>query len=131
MAKAVLVVLVIRDAGMRSMLTAQIAAAGAHLLTAEDAAELLARRLVRRPSLLVLDEADIEGDPLRWLERQWSHGEWSQVAVLTVESPAPASAQEWLHYLPRAQAAASVAALLRDWERVPPMPLDENRRNPL
>ena len=96
-ARAVLVALIIGDAGLRSALTARLALHGVDLMTAAtiDAA---GRRKPGEPSILVVDAAGIERERGDWLETLVLENRWQRILVLAADAPAaPTGRNELIH----------------------------------
>ncbi|UZK67481.1 hypothetical protein [Sphingomonas sp. M1-B02] len=114
-----LVVLIVRDETLRSVLAGRLARAGINLLTADSGDErLFRRRMVRGPTMLVIDEAGIAGNPGQWIEAQWRKGSWRRIAVLTTVAPIPANDEDWLVYVDRDSATSELNALIDRWAKV-------------
>lgn len=114
--RPMLVVVVVEDPGLRSALAAQLALSGINLLTAESfESDIIERRMIRQPSMLIIDEEGIEGDPGVWVERQWLDRAWERVVVLTVDMPAVADTTEWLVHLDRRWPAREIAGRVAEW----------------
>jgi hypothetical protein len=78
----VLLVLAIREAGLRSALAAQLALSGANLITTEDVDNPALLRGVRRPAVLVLDGAMAAERPTAWIETALEDLRWLQIVLL-------------------------------------------------
>jgi hypothetical protein len=110
----VLLVLIIREAGLRSMLAARLSLVGADLVTAMDIHDPAVQRNVRGPAVLVLDEDAVAGRSAEWLDAVVAEPQWDHVVVLTGRSPAGAAGDR-LVFLERATAPATLAALVAQW----------------
>lgn len=109
--QAILVVVVVRDPGLRSALAARLSLDGFDLLTASGIGYgLLGSPLIRPPAVLVIDEALIPGDPDRWIETQRNIGEWRGLAVLTAAGQVPGD--DWCHRIAPRSARKAVSELL-------------------
>lgn len=84
-----LLVLAVQEAGLRSTLAAQLAMAGASLITAKDVDDPAATRGMRRPAVLVLDAETVSGKSETWLAETLEDPRWHQVVTLTPSPPAP------------------------------------------
>ena len=84
-----LLVLAVQEAGLRSTLAAQLAMAGASLITAKDVDDPAVTRGVRRPAVLVLDAETVTGKSEAWLADTLEDPRWHQVVALTPNPPAP------------------------------------------
>jgi hypothetical protein len=112
--ETLLLVLIVREAGLRSTLAARLSMAGADVLTADDFDDPRLARHKKRPLVLIADDAAVDGheggcdglvaDP-RWLR-------------LVVLSPGACAVSEdaRLIRLERAQAASTIARLLPEWQ---------------
>ena len=112
---AMLLVVVVRDPGLRGALAARLVLDGANLLTMASYREQEIERLLRRPAMLVTDESAITGDVGEWLDAEWQRGRWRRILMITVDSPLPENPHDWLTYVSRGSAADSIAGLLDDW----------------
>jgi hypothetical protein len=93
-AQALLVVVVVRDTGLRSALAAHLSLDGHDLLTASNIGYgLLGSAMIRAPSIVVIEEALIPLDAERWIERQRAAGEWLRLGVLSDAAQSPG--EEW------------------------------------
>ncbi|MEZ0241946.1 MAG: hypothetical protein ACAH11_01115 [Sphingomonas sp.] len=117
-AQAILVVVVVSDAGLRSALAAHLSLEGLDLLTASGIGYgLLGSAMIREPSVLVIDEALIPCDPDRWIENQRSVGDWRHLVVLTAAAPAPVDGADWLVRVSRRNARKLLTELLTGWAK--------------
>jgi hypothetical protein len=83
----VLLVLAVQEAGLRSALAAQLAMAGASLITANDVDDPALTRGVRRPAVLVIDTMTVSKRDGDWLAATLEDLRWHQVVVLTDQPP--------------------------------------------
>lgn len=114
--RPLLVVVIVRDAGLRSSLAAQLGGMGVNLLTAEATnSRGFDRRLVRAPSILIIDEEEIAGDQGNWIEGQWLDRAWDKVVVLSYDCTVPANDGNWLVYVDKHSPAQALAELLSGW----------------
>ena len=117
-AQAILVVVVVRDAGLRSALAAHLSLEGLDLLSASNIGYgLLGSNMIRSPSILVIDEGLIPCDPERWIEKQRSVGGWEHLVILNGATPAPVDGGEWLVRIAARNARKLLSELLADWIR--------------
>ena len=117
-AQAILVVVAVRDAGLRSALAAHLSLDGFELLTASGIGYgLLGSKMVRSPSVLVIDEGLIPCDPDRWIESQRSVGGWQHLVILNGATPTPVNGGEWLVRIAARNARRLLSELLADWAR--------------
>ncbi len=115
-AQAILVVVVVREAGLRSALAAHLSLDGFELLSASDIGYgLLGGKMIREPAILIIDESLIPRDPDRWIEKQRSLGGWRHLVVLTAAAPAPVDGGEWLVRVAERNPRKSLSELLRGW----------------
>lgn len=115
-ALAILVVVVVRDAGLRSALAAHLSLEGYDLLTASGIGYgPLGSAMIREPSILVIDEALIPCDPDRWIEKQQALGGWRHLVVLTRSAPAPVDGADWLVRISQRNARKLLSELLTGW----------------
>jgi hypothetical protein len=114
--RAILVVVVVQDAGIRSALAAHLSLDCHDLLTASNIGYgLLGSAMIREPSVLVIDEALIPCDPDRWIEKQRSMGGWRHLVVLTGAAPAPVDGSDWLVRISQRNARKMLSELLAGW----------------
>jgi len=118
-ARAILVVVVAADAGLRSALAAHLSLDGLDLLTASNIGYgLLGSSMIRKPSLLVIDETLIPCDADRWIEKQRGFGTWRYLVLLTEAAPASGERGDWLVRVaqgtPRKRLAELIAGFARD-----------------
>jgi len=117
-AQAILVVVVVADAGLRSALAAHLSLDGLDLLTASNMGYgLLGSSMIRAPSVLVIDEALIPCDPDRWIETQRALGNWRHLVVLTAAAPAPVERGAWLVRVAQSNPRKRLADLIAGWAR--------------
>jgi hypothetical protein len=115
-APAILVVVAVRDAGLRSALAAHLSLDGFELLTASGIGYgLLGSTMVRAPAILVIDETLIPCDPDRWIEKQRSLGDWRHLVVLTGAAPRPVDGGAWLVRIAGSNARKLLSELLAGW----------------
>lgn len=79
------IVLIVRDASLRSAWVARLSIAGANLITAADLDSPGLRRAAIRPALLVVDEASVGTKLGAILEDP----RWHRIVVLAASPPAP------------------------------------------
>lgn len=107
-----LLVLIVREAALRSTLVARLAMRGATVWTARAFDEKRPAS-ARMPAVLITDEESVALYPggAAALSR---HAQWRKVVVLTRRG-APASEDARLFYLARSGAVSALAGLLEDW----------------
>lgn len=109
--QAILVIVAVRDPGLRSALAARLSLEGFDLLTASGIGYgLLGSTMIRPPAVLVIDEALIPGDPDRWIEKQRSVGDWRRLAVLTAAGQV--AGDDWCHRISPRSARKAVSELV-------------------
>jgi hypothetical protein len=114
--RPLLVVVIVRDAGLRSSLAAQLGGMGVNLLTAEATNPGgFDRRLIRAPSILIIDEEEIAGDQGSWIEGQWLDRAWDRVVVLSDDAPVPVGDDNWLVYVDKHAPMRALSELLGRW----------------
>ena len=109
----ILVVVIVSDAELRSALAAQLAATGVNLLTASE--PRAARKALKRPAILVIDEVAMSGAAGEWVETLWYEGRWQKIMVLTVGIPVPDDGRDWLNYADRDSASEALTRLIDGW----------------
>jgi hypothetical protein len=115
-AQAILVVVVVREAGMRSALAAHLSLDGFELLSASNIGfGLLGSTMIREPSVLVIDEALIPCDAETWIEKQRSVGNWRHLVVVNGITPVPVDGASWLIRISHHNARQMLSELLRGW----------------
>lgn len=116
--RASLIVVIVRDAGLRSALAARLALSGITLLTARAYRQVRRQRLAE-PAVLLIDEAAMAGAEGDWVEALWLERRWARVIVLTMDGAVPASDRDWLRYVDRNSIAGSIDTLLAEWGELP------------
>lgn len=115
-AQAILVVVAVQDAALRSGLAAHLSLDRHDLLTASNIGYgLLVSTMIRDPAILVIDEGLIPGDPDRWIEAQRSLDGWRHLVVLTGDAPAPVDGGNWLVRIGGRNSRKLLTELMRDW----------------
>lgn len=113
----VLLVLAVQETGLRSALTAQLALAGASLITTGDVDNPALLRGVRRPAVLVLDGGTAAEQPESWFDSALDDGRWLQVVLLTADSdPEPARSHPKLLCVEAKQAVGALAEKIPHWK---------------
>jgi hypothetical protein len=116
--QAILIVVVVADAGLRSALAAHLSLDGLELLTASNIGYgLLGSSMIREPSILVIEEALIPCDRDTWIEKQRSVGNWRHLVVVNGVSPVPVDGGQWSVRISRDNARAMLSELLAGWVR--------------
>jgi len=117
-ALATLVVVVVADAGLRTALAAHLSLDGLDLLTASGIGYgLLDRPIIRKPAILVIDEALIPGDADLWIATQQSLDSWRHLVVLTAAAPGPVDGGDWLARVSQRNGRKPLSDLLAVWAR--------------
>lgn len=114
---SVLLVLIAREAALRSTLAARLSMVGADLITAESLEDPQLKRCVQKPCYLIVEEAMLEGRDGIWRETLLATPHWRQVVVLTGATPgqrAPDADPRLLH-LERKTAPSVIAELVPRW----------------
>lgn len=116
--RSALIVLALREAGLRSMLSAQLTSIGVDLITANDPHDPALGRSMRRPAAaLILDDAMVGARSAEWLTSLLDDPNWRTVVVLAAE-PGAATAEPGdprLIRLARANAVTALATLAAQW----------------
>jgi hypothetical protein len=115
-ARAVLVVVIVGDAGLRSVLAAQLAVRGMSLLTAGSFGAV-PRRRPDEPAILVVDEADMAGERGGQLEALQFDRRWQRVVMLTA-GVVPASDRDWLIHVSKNSAVDTIAQVVDELEEI-------------
>jgi hypothetical protein len=110
----VLLVLVLREAALRSTLVARLAMGGATVWTAQRFDEKLPAS-IRTPAVLVTDAESVDAHP-GGVVALCHDTRWRMVVVLTGDA-APDSQDARLVYIPRSDAAAALARVLETLDR--------------
>lgn len=114
--QAILVVVVVRDAGLRSALAAHLSLDGVELLTASGIGYgLLGSAMIREPTILIIDETVIPLDQQRWIDKQRNLGGWQHLVVLTTHAPPSGENDDWLVRVAQRNARKSLSGLLTGW----------------
>ncbi|MES2445516.1 MAG: hypothetical protein V4574_22035 [Pseudomonadota bacterium] len=111
----VLLVLAVQEAGLRSALAAQLAMAGASLITTGDIDNPALLRGVRRPAVLVLDGPTAAERPADWLAAALDDLRWLQVVLLTAAAEAQADPHPKLLRLEARGAVRILADRIPQW----------------
>lgn len=112
--ETLLLVLIVREAGLRSTLAARLSMAGADILTADDFADPRLARHKKRPLVLIADEAAVDGHA-GGCDRLLEDPRWLRLVVLTPRA-CPESEDPRLIRIERANAAKKIAKLLPEWQ---------------
>lgn len=113
----VLLVLAMREPGLRSMLAGRLALAGANVVTAEDADDPVLARAVRRRAVLIVDDATSASHGDGWLATLLADARWHCVVLLGDEAASPAlGGDPRMIRLRLADAATAIANLLPRWD---------------
>jgi hypothetical protein len=115
-ARAILVVVIVRDSALRSALAAHLALLGVQVLTAAGPGE--AWRRLGDSAILVIDEADMAGDRGEWIDALWDESCWQRIAVLTIDAPVSAEDRDWLLYVDKDSPADAIARIIGDWAEI-------------
>lgn len=112
----VLLVLAMRDPGLRSMLAGRLAMVGANVVTAEDVDDPVLDRAVRRRAVLIVDDATKAGHHDGWVAGLLADARWHCVVLLGDEAASPAlGGDPRVIRLRLADAATAIANLLPRW----------------
>ena len=90
--RAILVVVAVRDPGLRSLLAAELSVVGVELLTASHYLHVPAQ--AREPGIAVVDLSDMEPDPAMWLETLAAEKRWPRLAIVD-DRAAEVAAGRW------------------------------------
>lgn len=110
-----LLVLAVQEAGLRSALAAQLAMAGASLITTHDIDDPAVTRGVRKPAVLVLDTPTVAERADEWFGVTLDDLRWHQVVLLTVIAQSSAKHPKLLHCEP-AQAVRVLTEKMPQWQ---------------
>lgn len=110
----VLLVLIFAEAGLRSTLTARLSLLGVDLVTAHGLHDPALARSLRKPAVLVVDDASVCGRSEEWIDSLLGDPLWRDVVVLG-EVP-PAARDPRLLQVDRNNAVDAIAALLPRWQ---------------
>lgn len=117
-AQAILVVVVVANAGLRSALAAHLSLE-CDLLTASGVGYgLLASPMIREPAILVIDEALIPGDAERWIETQRNLAKWRHLVILTATASSSLTNADWPMRMSQRNARKHLSDLLAGWAGV-------------
>ncbi|RYY29426.1 MAG: hypothetical protein EOP62_00890 [Sphingomonadales bacterium] len=115
--ETLLLVLIIKEAGLRSTLAARLSLAGADMLTADDFEDPRLARHKKRPLVLISDEAAVmehEGG----CDGLVADPRWLRVVILS-PGACEGSDNPRLIRLERKSAAKAIGALLPEWQATP------------
>lgn len=110
-----LVVLIIRNAGLRSSLSARLELAGVEVVSAAEFRDPALERRLRARAVLVLDEEVVADEAGDWLAALRTEAQWSRIVVLVEAGDGPAGPDDRLVRIERRTAAAELARLLPQW----------------
>ena len=111
--RAVLVVLAVKDPGLRSTLAAQLPLGNVDLITGQGIDDPALRRGIRRPAVLIVDEPTVAAMPPETLEALLCEPHWRQVIAITENlHPADPDCDTRLLRIARKGASAEIGALL-------------------
>lgn len=82
--RAILVVVAVRDPGLRSLLAAELSVVGVELITAGHYLQVPAH--AREPGVAVVDASDMGPDPAMWLESLAAEKRWPRLAIVDDEA---------------------------------------------
>lgn len=112
--ETLLLVLIVREAGLRSTLVAQLSLAGADVLTADDFDDPRLARHERRRLVLIADEAAVDGRE-GGSEHLAADPRWRSLVLLSAAAPA-ANDDPRLIRVERTAAAGAIARMLPEWQ---------------
>ncbi|MCW3835731.1 hypothetical protein ACFQ1E_05630 [Sphingomonas canadensis] len=81
----VMIVLVLRDAGLRSILAARLSFAGAQVVTAQAIHDPAVTRHIRKRAVLVVEAEAVAGRSGEWIDALVDDPLWIEVVVLVEE----------------------------------------------
>lgn len=110
----VLLVLAVREPGLRSILATQLFMPEVDLVTAQDIDQAL-RRNVRRPAVLIMDAQTVAERPSGWVSELLAEPHWRCVIVVVPDGGAPMFPDERLEYLEKSAVRGRMADLLPVW----------------
>jgi hypothetical protein len=119
--RSVLLVLIVRDVGLRSTLVARLSLAGGDLITASQPHDPVLERKRLRDAVMVIDEETIAIQPAGWIETVLDDPRWRAIVVLTWQ-PAASDAgtnRPRLIHVERDNAAKAITALVHQWRDEP------------
>lgn len=90
--RAILVVVAVRDPGLRSLLAAELSIVGVELITAGHYLQVPAH--VGEPGIAIVDASDMGPEPAMWLESLAAEKRWPRVAIIGGDT-ADATADRW------------------------------------
>ena len=112
----VLLVVAMRELGMRSMLAGRLALIGADVMTAEDVDDPVLDRAVRRRAVLIVEEAMVASHGTNWIETLLADPRWHCIVLLGSAAASPAlGGDPRVIRLGLADAASTIAGLLPRW----------------
>ncbi|WP_109806422.1 hypothetical protein [Sphingosinithalassobacter portus] len=115
MAASALFVLNIAETGLRSILAARLSLLGVDVISIRDLDDRALARMVRKRTILVLDDDTLarlpDGDP----ERLLAQPRWSDIIIISQRSPDDAKHGDRIRYMPRAEAAVQIVELVERW----------------
>lgn len=110
--KSALLIVVVRERGLRSALVARLSLAGADLVTLDDIDDPALERVIRSPAVLVIDEALAAEHSDAWLESLLADPRWRSLVLLTVDPPSQTATDPRILRVAYSNAAAAIAELV-------------------
>ena len=111
----VLLILVVREAGLRTTLAGRLSMTEADLVTARDVHDPSLARHLSRSGVLILCEETVKSRPKEWLDAIVAEPGLRQVVVLGTPS-ATAAPHERLAYVEPSVAPAAIAEMIPRWQ---------------
>lgn len=112
--RALTIVAIVRDVGLRSLLAARLTLLQVELFTASRRNWLYRHKLPESATLIV-DAADMAAHKDDWAESLWSEHSWRRIVVIATDPPASTPGQDWLIHVERSMAVEALEAHIAEW----------------
>ena len=117
LAASALFVLNIADPGLRSILAARLSLLGVDVISIRDPDDRVLARMVRKRTVLVLDDDTLGRLPDGDRDRLLAQPRWSDIVIISHQPPEEAASDGRIRYLPRGQVAVQIVELVEGWLR--------------
>lgn len=111
--ETLLLIVIVRETGLRSTLAARLSLAGADLLSARDFRDARVGRYKKRALILITDQAAIDEHDGGW-DGLRADPRWLRLVVVSPRESAPSEDPRLIH-IQRANAVNRIARLLPEW----------------
>lgn len=119
--RAILVVVAVRDPGLRSLLAAELSVVGVELITADHYLQVPAQ--AREPGIAVVDASEMEPDPATWLESLAAEKGWPRLAIVG-DGATDAATDRWPVRVSRRSASKVLRDILENFSDFRALPVE-------